>query len=43
MNLKEVTDIDVLNLPSGDIENLKEGIYVYGQDELSSIIEDFNS
>lgn len=43
MNLKEVTDIDVLNLPSGDIENLKEGIYVYGQDELSSLIEDFNS
>ena len=43
INLKEVTDIDVLNLPSGDIENLKEGIYVYGQDELSSLIEDFNS
>ena len=43
MNLKEVTDIDVSNLPSGDIANLKKGIYVYGQDELSSIIEDFNS
>ncbi len=43
MNLKEVTDIDVSNLPSGDMENLKKGIYVYGQDELSSIIEDFNS
>ena len=43
MNLKEVTDIDISNLPSGDIENLEEGIYVYGQEELSSIIEDFNS
>lgn len=43
MNLKEVTDIDVSSLPSGDIKILKEGIYVYGQDELSSIIEDFNS
>lgn len=42
-NLKEVTDIDISSLPSGDIENLKKGIYVYGQDELSSLIEDFNS
>lgn len=43
MNLKEVTDIDVSNLPSGDRENLKEGIFVYGQEELSSLLEDFNS
>ena len=43
MNLKEVTDIDISNLPSGDMENLKKGIHVYGQDEVSSIIEGFNS
>lgn len=43
MNLKEVTDIDVSSLPSGDMENLKRGIFIYGQDELSSILEDFNS
>lgn len=43
MNLKEITDIDVASLPSGDVASLKEGIYVYGQDELSSLIEDFNS
>lgn len=43
MNLKEVTDIDVSGLPSGDVENLKKGIFIYGQDELSSILEDFNS
>lgn len=43
MNLKEITDIDITSLPSGDVENLEEGIYVYGQDALSGIIEDFNS
>lgn len=43
MNLKEVTDIDISNLPSGDKENLKKGILVYGQEELSSLLEDFNS
>lgn len=43
LNLKEVTDIDIASLPSGDVKSLEEGIYVYGQDELSSIIEDFNS
>ena len=41
LNLKEVTDIDVSMLPSGDSENLKDGIYVYGQDVLNSLIEDF--
>lgn len=43
MNLKEITDIDITNLPSGDIKNLKEGILVYGKDELSSLLEDFGS
>ena len=43
MNLKEITDIDITSLPSGDVKNLEEGIYVYGQDALSGIIEDFNS
>ncbi len=43
MNLKEITDIDITNLPSGDVENLKEGILVYGKDELSSLLEDFGS
>lgn len=43
MNLKEITDIDVRSLPSGDVKNLEEGIYVYGKDALSGIIEDFNS
>lgn len=43
MNLKEITDIDITNLPSGDVENLKDGILVYGKEELSSLLEDFGS
>lgn len=43
INLKEVTDVDVSNLPSGDFQTLKEGIYVYGKDALASLIEDFSS
>ena len=43
LNLHEVTDIDISNLPSGDIKNIKKGIKVYGKDELSSLLEDFNS
>ncbi len=43
LNLKEVTDIDISSLPSGDIESLKDGIEVYGEEELSSLLEDFNS
>ncbi len=43
MNLKEITDIDISTLPSGDIANLKNGILVYGKDELSGLLEDFGS
>lgn len=43
MNLKEITDIDITNLPSGDVENLRDGILVYGKNELSSLLEDFGS
>lgn len=43
LSLKEVTDIDVSNLPSGDLQTLKEGILVYGKDALASLIEDFSS
>ncbi len=43
LNLHEVTDIDISNLPSGDIKSIEEGIAVYGKDELSSLLEDFNS
>ena len=43
INLKEVTDIDISHLPSGDYETLKEGILVYGKDALASLIEDFSS
>lgn len=43
LNLKEVTDIDVTHLPSGDYETLREGIQVYGEEALASLIEDFSS
>lgn len=43
LNLKEVTDINVKGLPSGDLEELKDGIFVYGEDALSMLIEDFSS
>lgn len=43
MNLKEITDIDVTSLPSGDVKNIEKGIYVYGQDKLSKLLEDFSS
>ena len=42
-NLKEVTDIDVSHLPSGDLEKLQEGILVYGKDVLARLIEDYSS
>lgn len=42
-SLIEETSIDVLSLPSGDREALGDGILVYGTDELSRIIEDFES
>lgn len=35
------TDISKEYLPEEDIENLKEGITVYGEGKLSSILEDF--
>ena len=42
-NLKEITDIEVSSLPSGDIKSLEDGIYVYGQDALNHLIENFSS
>ena len=43
LNLKEITDIEVSHLPSGDYETLQDGIQVYGKDALASLIEDFSS
>jgi len=43
LNLKEVTDIEVTHLPSGDLKELENGIYVYGEEALASLIEDFSS
>ena len=40
---KEITDIEVSSLPSGDIKSLEDGIYVYGQDALNHLIENFSS
>ncbi|MBQ9314163.1 MAG: BofC C-terminal domain-containing protein [Clostridia bacterium] len=42
-SLKEITDIAVANLPSGDLETLQEGIPVYGKDALANLIEDFST
>ena len=42
-NLREVTDIDISTLPSGDAESIQDGIYVYGKDVVAGIIEDFSS
>ena len=43
MNLVEVLSVNTDLLSEVDKENLKEGIRVYGKQELNSIIEDYNS
>ncbi len=39
--LKEITAISTQYLPESDLNKVKEGIKAYGQEELNSIIEDF--
>lgn len=43
MQLKEKTDIDFESLREEDKELIREGVEIYGQEELSSFIEDFES
>lgn len=43
MQYIEDTNIDFENLREEDKELIKEGVEIYGQEELSSFIEDFNS
>lgn len=41
--LKEVTEIELLELREEDQEAIEAGVHIYGQAELQSFIEDFNS
>lgn len=41
--LKEITDIEILELRDEDKEAIEAGVDIYGQAELQSFIEDFNS
>lgn len=43
MNLIELLDVDIELLSEEDKNKLEKGIKVYGKDELSSLIEDYNS
>ena len=43
MNLIETLDVDTNLLSEEDKKNLKTGIKVYGENELNSLIEDYNS
>lgn len=43
VQLKEITDIDFDNLRDEDKELIREGVVLYGEEELSSFIEDFES
>ena len=43
VQLKEITDIDFDNLRDEDKELIREGVALYGEEELSSFIEDFES
>ena len=43
LELKEKTDIEVASLRDEDKLAVQKGIRVYGKDELSSFLEDFNS
>lgn len=43
MQLKEETDIDFESLREEDKELIREGIEIYGQEDLSSFMEDFES
>ncbi len=43
LNLVEVLNVDTSLLGEEDKKDLKEGIKVYGKEDLSSLIEDYNS
>ena len=40
-SLKQDTEIQIQYLPEIDIENLKKGIYVIGDEALNSALEDY--